>query len=77
MRTGHPKIKLFITHGGLLSTQEAVFHGVPLLGMPIFVDQDLNMLNAESQGYALRQEILDLNEQEFEAKVHRLLNEER
>lgn len=29
----HKNIRLFITHGGLLSTQEAVYHGIPLIGM--------------------------------------------
>lgn len=36
---GHKNTKLFITHAGLLSTQESIYHGVPMLGVPIFADQ--------------------------------------
>jgi glucuronosyltransferase len=36
---GHPKVKVFITHGGLLGTQEGVHRNVPLLGIPIYADQ--------------------------------------
>lgn len=49
----HPNIRLFITHGGLLSTQEAITRGVPLLGIPIFGDQSLNMNRAVTAGYGL------------------------
>ena len=35
----HPNLKVFVTHGGLLSTQKALFHKVPLVGMPISNDQ--------------------------------------
>jgi len=35
----HPNVKLFITHGGLLGTTEAIIEGVPVLGLPIFGDQ--------------------------------------
>jgi glucuronosyltransferase len=49
----HPNIRLFITHGGLLSTQEAIDRGVPLLGIPIFGDQGLNMNRAVTAGYGL------------------------
>ncbi|XP_066257472.1 UDP-glycosyltransferase UGT5-like isoform X2 [Euwallacea similis] len=38
----HPNTKLFISHGGLLGTTEAVHCGVPMLVMPQFGDQNLN-----------------------------------
>jgi glucuronosyltransferase len=37
----------------LLSTQEAIHRGVPLLGIPMFGDQSLNMNRAVTAGYGL------------------------
>lgn len=36
-------MKLFITHGGLLSYQEAIHYKVPLVGFPFFGDQFVNV----------------------------------
>ncbi|GFG35082.1 hypothetical protein Cfor_04775, partial [Coptotermes formosanus] len=38
----HPNVKLFITQCGLQSFQEAVYHGVPILAIPVFGDQKYN-----------------------------------
>lgn len=35
----HNKTLLFISHGGGLSTQETTWFGVPMLGVPVFLDQ--------------------------------------
>ena len=46
---GHPKIRLFITHGGLNclnSKQEAVYHDVPFIVMPVFADRPINAQKA-------------------------------
>ncbi|XP_050735224.1 UDP-glycosyltransferase UGT5-like isoform X1 [Eriocheir sinensis] len=48
---GHPQLRLFITHGGLFSTQEASYHGVPVLGLPVAVDQKFNMMVVQREGW--------------------------
>ncbi|XP_017866751.1 PREDICTED: UDP-glucuronosyltransferase 2B13 isoform X1 [Drosophila arizonae] len=49
----HPNVKVFITHGGLFGTQEGVHYAVPMLGMPFYCDQHLNMNKAVLGGYGI------------------------
>ena len=49
----HPKMRLIMTHGGLFSNQEAVFHQVPLIGFPVFGDQTHYVAKAQKDGYAI------------------------
>lgn len=42
----HKNTKAFITHGGLMGTQEAIRFGVPLIGIPLFGDQHGNLESA-------------------------------
>ena len=35
----HPNVKLFITHCGMHGVMEAIYHQVPMVGMPVFIDQ--------------------------------------
>ncbi|XP_051164844.1 UDP-glucosyltransferase 2-like [Leptopilina boulardi] len=50
---GHPKLRAFVSHGGLLSLHEAAYHGSPTLVLPVFCDHDGNAAQAEKLGYAL------------------------
>ncbi|CAG9574287.1 unnamed protein product [Danaus chrysippus] len=50
----HPNIKLFISHCGLLSSLEALHHGVPMLAVPVFGDQPHNADTATREGRAIR-----------------------
>uniref|UniRef100_A0A3Q1ENP3 UDP-glucuronosyltransferase n=1 Tax=Acanthochromis polyacanthus TaxID=80966 RepID=A0A3Q1ENP3_9TELE len=49
---GHPKIKVFVAHGGTNGVQEALYHGVPVVGIPMFFDQYDNLLRLEDRGTA-------------------------
>jgi glucuronosyltransferase len=51
---GHPNVKAFITHGGLMGTMEAVYFGVPMVAFPLFGDQFHNVKNYEDQGIVVR-----------------------
>ncbi|XP_076296635.1 UDP-glucosyltransferase 2 [Lasioglossum baleicum] len=67
----HPNVRLFITHVGLLGSQEAVYCGVPILGMPLFGDQHSNMAYFVKKGLGLE---LNYGELSYEA-VLAALNE--
>ncbi|KAL1491843.1 hypothetical protein ABEB36_012378 [Hypothenemus hampei] len=72
----HPNIKLFITHGGLLSTTETIYHGVPILAIPVFGDQSANADRAVSSGYALKLKYNtpEFTKENFEKSLNELLH---
>ncbi|XP_020817880.1 UDP-glucuronosyltransferase [Drosophila serrata] len=71
----HPKVKLFITHGGLLSTIESIHYGKPMLGLPCFFDQFNNMEHVRSQGLGLVLNLKEMTKKEFNSTVLLLLTE--
>ncbi|XP_017558420.1 UDP-glucuronosyltransferase 2A1-like [Pygocentrus nattereri] len=58
---GHPKTKAFITHGGTNGIYEAIYHGVPMVGIPLFGDQTDNLFHMKTKGAAV---ILEYNKME-------------
>lgn len=47
---GHPKTKVFVAHGGTNGVQEAIYHGVPILGLPLVFDQPDNLFRIDARG---------------------------
>ncbi|KAM6221170.1 UDP-glucuronosyltransferase 2A1-like [Rhynchocyon petersi] len=50
---GHPKTKAFITHGGTNGIYEAIYHGIPMVGIPLFGDQADNIAHMKAKGAAV------------------------
>ncbi|XP_053313934.1 UDP-glucuronosyltransferase 3A1-like [Spea bombifrons] len=46
---GHPKARLLVTHGGMNSLMEAIYHGVPVVGIPLFGDQFDNLVRIKAK----------------------------
>ncbi|CAH1173993.1 unnamed protein product [Phaedon cochleariae] len=73
----HPNLKLFITHGGGLSTIEAAFFGIPMVGIPFFVDQHANMELVETRGIGVKLEYSDLTSESLLKAVNIVLGDRR
>ncbi|XP_057583273.1 UDP-glucuronosyltransferase 2C1-like isoform X2 [Hippopotamus amphibius kiboko] len=50
---GHPKTRAFITHCGTNGIYEAIYHGVPMVGIPMFGDQHDNVVRVKAKGAAV------------------------
>lgn len=70
-------MKLFITHGGLLSTTEAVYNGVPLIGIPIMGDQPKNVNHIQAVGYGVGLDFKNLTDASISWAINEILNNPR
>ncbi|KAB0798219.1 hypothetical protein PPYR_09212 [Photinus pyralis] len=69
----HPNVVLFITHGGLLGTIEAVYHGKPIFGLPVFSDQYINAARAKQFGYGRYIPFGEVNENNLRDELREIL----
>lgn len=73
----NPKVKVFITHGGLLGGTEAIYHGVPLVTIPIFGDQKFNAARSSKAGYGVRVDYSNLTESSFTWALNEVINNKK
>ncbi|EDW76574.1 uncharacterized protein Dwil_GK14593 [Drosophila willistoni] len=70
----HPNLKVFFSHGGLMGTTEAVSSGVPIVGMPIYGDQSLNIASLVQRGMAINLDFYSLTEDAIYEALTRALD---
>jgi len=75
--TGHPNVRLFITHGGQLGIQEAVYAGVPMVGIPLFADQELNIRSCITKGILVMVEYDAITKERISNAVKTVLHNSR
>ena len=48
----HPNTRLFFTHCGMHGVMEAIYHAVPMVGLPVFIDQGDVLVRMKEAGVA-------------------------
>ena len=63
-----------MTHGGLLSTQEVFYHGVPIVGIPIIIDQRLNTARTVAAGLGVKLDFQNVTSQSMLWAMNKVLD---
>ncbi|XP_061602210.1 UDP-glucuronosyltransferase 2A2-like isoform X2 [Cololabis saira] len=72
---GHPSIKLFVSHGGTNGIYEAIYHSVPIVGIPFVFDQADNLNRLRAKGAARVMDVSDLDRETFQEAMQEVLND--
>lgn len=69
----HPNLKLFITHGGLMSVQESIDREIPMLIIPITYDQPANAMSLVAQGVAVTLNFDEITENSLKSSIEEIM----
>ncbi|XP_072034359.1 UDP-glucuronosyltransferase 2B31-like isoform X1 [Amphiura filiformis] len=72
---GHPQIKAFVYHCGMNGVWEAVYHGVPMVAVPLFGDQYDNAQRLVSRGMAVKVDISTLTSDELAQAIRTIISD--
>ena len=71
---GHPNIRLFVTHSGNNGQFEALYHGVPMIGIPVFGDQPYNAIRMQAKGFGIKMSLSGLDSTELVKNIRTVLD---
>ncbi|KAI1889520.1 hypothetical protein AGOR_G00163720 [Albula goreensis] len=72
---GHPKTRAAVLHGGTNGVQEAIYHGVPIIGLPLIFDQPDNLQRMKLKGAAKIVDIATLDRHIFLQALQEVLHD--
>lgn len=70
----HHHVKVFLTQGGVQSTDEAIDSEVPMIGLPMMGDQFYNVKRYKDLGIGLGVDVLKLEQENLDKKIHEIVN---
>lgn len=72
---GHPKTKVFVSHSGTNGILEAIYHSIPIVGLPLVFDQHDNILRMKYKGVAQVLDLATINRNTFLEAIQEVINE--
>ncbi|XP_068259565.1 2-hydroxyacylsphingosine 1-beta-galactosyltransferase [Nyctibius grandis] len=72
---GHSNIKAFLSHGGLNSIFETMYHGVPVVGIPLFGDHYDTMTRVQAKGMGILLNWKTITEGELYEALVKVIND--
>jgi len=66
-----------MTHGGKMSSIEAAYRGVPVVGIPFFMDQKANVQKFLAKGLGVKLDYTTLTKESILSAVREILNNDR
>ena len=70
----HPNTKLFITHCGNNGQYESLYHGVPMLGIPLFAEQPHNAFRMQKHGFGLTLDLISFSSSQLRNTILELMH---
>ena len=72
----HPNLKVFVSDCGFSSVMEAIYNGVPVIGLPIGMDQHSNAAFLKSRRYGKILDITSFSEEELVENINNILSDQ-